>query len=124
MADTGSVEGKKDGTATAAPPPPSPGGGDLSRQELESLERRMGMLDDIDVRVRVELGRCRMYVSEVLGLREGSVIELDKLAGDPVDIVVNGKLLARGEVLVLNDNFCVRITEIVNRDDRVRETER
>jgi flagellar motor switch protein FliN/FliY len=63
--------------------------------------------------VKIELGRNRMSVEEVLKLAEGSVVELDKLAGDPVDVFVNDRLVARGEVLVLNDNFCVRVNEIV-----------
>lgn len=84
----------------------------------EGLEGRMRLLDDVDVNVRVELGRARLYISDILRLGEGSVIELDKLAGDPVDIVVNGKLVARGEVLVLNDNFCVRVTDIVDIEER------
>ena len=57
-------------------------------------------------------GRARMLVEDVLRLAEGSVVELDKLAGDPVDVFVNDRLVARGEVLVLNDNFCVRVNEI------------
>ena len=63
--------------------------------------------------VKIELGRSRMLVEDVLKLSEGSVVELDKLAGDPVDVFVNDRLVARGEVLVLNDNFCVRVNEIV-----------
>jgi flagellar motor switch protein FliN/FliY len=63
--------------------------------------------------LRIELGRTELPTDEVLKLREGSVVALDKLAGDPVDILVNGRLIARGEVLVLNDNFCVRIAEIL-----------
>ncbi len=66
------------------------------------------------MQVRIELGRTRMLVQDVLRLDTGSVVELDKLAGDPVDIYVNERLVARGEVLVLNDNFCVRINEIVS----------
>ncbi len=54
-----------------------------------------------------------MYLEDVLKLRKGSVVSLDKLAGDPVDIYVNGRLIARGEVLVLNDNFCVRVAELL-----------
>ena len=54
-----------------------------------------------------------MYLEDVLKLRKGSVVPLDKLAGDPVDIYVNGRLIARGEVLVLNDNFCVRVAELI-----------
>lgn len=71
------------------------------------------LLKDVDLNVKIELGRTRMLIEDVLRLAEGSVVELDKLAGDPVDVFVNDQLVARGEVLVLNDNFCVRINEIV-----------
>src|SRR5580704_483142 len=71
------------------------------------------LLRDVELNVKIELGRSRMLVDEVLKLSEGSVVELDKLAGDPVDVFVNDRLVARGEVLVLNDNFCVRVNEIV-----------
>lgn len=77
---------------------------------LQSID----LLHDVDLRVRIELGRTRMYVEDVLRLGEGSVVELDKLAGDPVDVFVNERLVARGEVLVLNDNFCVRVSEIIS----------
>jgi len=73
----------------------------------------LDLLHDVDLHVRIELGRTHMLVEDVLRLAEGSVVELDKLAGDPVDVFVNDRLVARGEVLVLNDNFCVRISEIV-----------
>jgi len=71
------------------------------------------MLGDVELNVTVELGRTEMLVEDVLKLGDGSVVELDKLAGDPVDVFVNGRLVARGEVLVLNDNFCIRVSEIV-----------
>jgi flagellar motor switch protein FliN/FliY len=71
------------------------------------------LLRDVELNVKIELGRARMLVEDVLKLSEGSVVELDKLAGDPVDLFVNDRLVARGEVLVLNDNFCVRVNEIV-----------
>jgi flagellar motor switch protein FliN/FliY len=71
------------------------------------------MLGDVDLHVMVELGRTEMLVEDVLKLVAGSVVELDKLAGDPVDVYVNQRLVARGEVLVLNDNFCIRISEII-----------
>lgn len=71
------------------------------------------MLGDVDLEVVVELGRTEMLVEDVLKLGPGAVVELDKLAGDPVDVYVNQRLVARGEVLVLNDNFCIRISEIV-----------
>jgi flagellar motor switch protein FliN len=71
------------------------------------------LLRDVELDVKIELGRSRMLVEDVLRLGEDSVVELDKLAGDPVDVFVNGRLVARGEVLVLNDNFCVRISDII-----------
>lgn len=70
-------------------------------------------LQDVQLDLRIELGRTELLIEDVLRLKEGSVVPLDKLAGDPVDILVNGRLIARGEVLVLNDNFCVRVAEIL-----------
>lgn len=88
-------------------------------QELGALNLRpaeafpLTALQDVELDLRIELGRTELLIDEVLKLREGSVVPLDKLAGDPVDILVNGRLVARGEVLVLNDNFCVRVAEIL-----------
>lgn len=73
----------------------------------------IGLLGDVKLDVKIELGRADMYIEDVLKLGAGAVVELDKLAGDPVDVLVNDRLVARGEVLVLNDNFCVRISEIL-----------
>jgi len=73
----------------------------------------LSALEDVELDLRIELGRTELLIEEVLQLREGTVVPLDKLAGDPVDIFVNGRLIARGEVLVLNDNFCVRVAEIL-----------
>lgn len=73
----------------------------------------MELLGDVELDMRIELGRTNMRLEEVLRLRGGSVVALDKLAGDPVDVFVNGRLVARGEVLVMNDSFCVRVTELV-----------
>ncbi|MEY3021573.1 MAG: flagellar motor switch protein FliN [Planctomycetota bacterium] len=73
----------------------------------------IGLLGDVSLQVRIELGRTRMLVEDVLRLNADSVVELDKAAGDPVDIYVNGRRIARGEVLVLNENFCVRVSEIL-----------
>lgn len=79
-------------------------------EELEEL----CLLDDVELEVSIQLGRTQMFIEDVLRLGVGSVVELDKLAGDPVDVLVNGRLVARGEVLVLNDCLCVRVNEIVN----------
>ena len=80
------------------------------------LPEGMDLLSDVNLNVKIELGRTKMLLEDVLKLGEGTVVELDKLAGDPVDIYVNDRPVARGEVLVLNDNFCVRISEILNKD--------
>jgi flagellar motor switch protein FliN/FliY len=74
------------------------------------------LLNDVNLDLKIELGRTKMQLEEILKLRRGSVVTLDKLAGDPVDIFVNGRHVARGEVLVLNDNFCVRIAELLGTD--------
>jgi flagellar motor switch protein FliN len=71
------------------------------------------LLADVDLQVKIELGRTVMLVEDVLRLNSGSIVELDKLAGDPVDVFVNDRRVARGEVLVLNDAFCVRISEVL-----------
>ncbi len=71
------------------------------------------LIRDVELDLKIELGRTHMYLEDVLKLSKGAVVPLDKLAGDPVDIYVNGRLIARGEVLILNDNFCVRVAELV-----------
>jgi flagellar motor switch protein FliN/FliY len=78
-----------------------------------SVDESIGLLDDVQLEVRIELGRTKMLVEDVLRLSADAVVELDKAAGDPVDIYVNGRRIARGEVLVLNENFCIRVSEIV-----------
>lgn len=75
------------------------------------------LLKDVDLDVRIELGRTQMYLEDVLKLRRGAVVPLEKMAGDPVDIFVNGRLIARGEVLVMNDNFCIRVAELLAGDE-------
>ena len=75
---------------------------------------KIDLIADIPVRVTVELGKTRKNISEILGITTGSVIELDKMAGEPVDVLVNGKLIAKGEVVVIDENFGVRITDVVN----------
>jgi len=86
---------------------------DFNQVMQDAQVSSIDLLRDVDLNVKIELGRSRMLVEDVLKLGEGSVVELDKLAGDPVDIFVNERLVARGEVLVLNDNFCVRVNEIL-----------
>lgn len=87
---------------------------DFSRATEPGTKKGIDMLSDVHMNVRIELGRTRMYVEDVLKLGDGAVVELDKLAGDPVDVFVNDRRVAKGEVLVLNDMFCVRINEVVD----------
>ncbi len=95
-----------------------------STDHSAETERGIDLLGDVDLDVSIELGRTEMMVEDVLKLQSGSVVELDKLAGDPVDVFVNGRLVARGEVLVLNDNFCIRVSEIVADLEEQAETAR
>ena len=90
--------------------PPLP---DFSNMLADAAAGSIDMLSDVDLNVKVELGRTQLTVEEILRLTDGYVVELDKLAGDPVDILVNEQLIARGEVLVVNDSFCVRVNEII-----------
>jgi flagellar motor switch protein FliN len=76
-------------------------------------EAGLDFLGDVDVQVRVELGNAKLNVKDVLKLGSGSVVALDSLVGDPVNVYVNDRLVARGEVLVVRDNFAIRITEVV-----------
>jgi len=105
------------GTEAVGAGAPSPESFDLpsfdSGASAGSAGQPISLLHDVQLHVKVELGRTRMFVEDVLQLGQGSVVELDKLAGDPVDVYVNDRLVARGEVLVLNDNFCVRVGEII-----------
>lgn len=89
------------------------------------IQQKLELLFDVPLKVVVELGRARMTLKQVMDLTTGSLIELDKLTGEPVDVLVNGKLIARGEVVVIDENFGVRITEIVSPKQRlysIRET--
>lgn len=92
----------------------------LGEMEVEGTPGNIGMLYDVPLNVTVELGRTRRSVRDILELTQGSVIELDKLAGEPVDVLVNNTLIATGEVVVIEENFGVRITEIVNTKERLR----
>lgn len=89
----------------------------------ESIEKvsNLDLLKDVPIQISVELGRTKMLIKDLLALSSGSIIELDKLAGEPVDILVNGKLIAKGEVVVIDENFGVRITEIISPEKRLEE---
>jgi len=81
--------------------------------------RKLDLLLDVPLDLSVELGRARMSIQDLLNLSPGSVIELDKIAGEPLDFMVNGRLVARGEAVVVNDKFGVRITDIISPSERI-----
>ena len=81
----------------------------------------LDLLYDIPLEVSVELGRVNLPVRQVVELGKGSIVEIDKAAGDPVDVLVNGKKVAKGEVVVVEDNFAVRITEILSKTERMQK---
>ena len=86
----------------------------LSTTPVQVNDANIGLILDVPLQVNVELGRTKKSIKDILDLTKGSIVELDKLAGEPVDIMVNGKYLAKGEVVVIDENFGVRITEIVS----------
>ncbi|WP_270180453.1 flagellar motor switch phosphatase FliY [Alkalihalobacillus sp. CinArs1] len=89
------------------------------KQNPYSEERNLNMLLDIPLQVTVELGRTKRIVKDILELSHGSILELDKLAGEPVDILINQKLIAKGEVVVIDENFGVRVTDILSAAERL-----
>jgi len=96
-----------------------PGGGSgQSTGVLAHGQSSMSRVRDIPLEVTVELGRTRLLIRDILDLGAGSIIELDKIAGEPVDLFANGLLVARGEVIVIDDNFGVRVTEIITAAER------
>ena len=88
--------------------------------DQESAARSLDMLLDVPLQVTVELGRKKMRIGNLLALAKGSVVELDKVAGEPLDVRVNDQLVARGEAVVVNDKFGVRLTDVVSTKERVR----
>ncbi|MDR2658921.1 MAG: flagellar motor switch protein FliN [Spirochaetaceae bacterium] len=93
----------------------------LNHQMNSREQGNIGLLMDVYMEMTVELGRTRKLIKEILTMGEGTIIELDKLAGEPVDILVNHKLIAKGEVVVIDENFGVRVTEIVSPQERLSE---
>ncbi len=91
------------------------------REERSGKERNLDLILDIPLKVTVELGRTKMLVSELLNLGQGSVIELSKLAGEPMEVLVNDKLVARGEAVVVNEKFGVRLIDIISPAERVEQ---
>ena len=92
----------------------------LNKLKVQNLD----FVLDIPLKVSVEVGRARVIVKELLQLGQGSVLELDKLAGDPLEVFVNGKLIAKGEVVVVNEKFGVRLTDVISPMERIETLKR
>lgn len=131
MGDIGAALAAAGSQATS--PPDSPNGGPLgasgggasagapgaraAQQPIQSLD----FILDIPLKVTVELGRSKMAIRDVLQLAQGSVIELSKFAGEPLEVLVNDKLIARGEVVVVNEKFGIRLTDIISPVERIEQ---
>ncbi|MCB0356992.1 MAG: flagellar motor switch protein FliN [Bdellovibrionales bacterium] len=87
----------------------------------DEQDRNLELILDVPLKVTVELGRTKMVVSELLNLGQGSVVELNKLAGEPMELLVNEKLVARGEAVVVNEKFGIRLTDILSQSERVEK---
>jgi flagellar motor switch protein FliN/FliY len=114
----------KDELEKSRQPAPRTEVSDPDFNELQKTGAGKGTLDldfilDIPLTLTVELGRCRMLINELLQLGQGSVVELQKIAGEPMDIFVNNRLIARGEVVVINEKFGVRLTDIISPAERI-----
>jgi flagellar motor switch protein FliN/FliY len=110
---------KKPETASAVPPAAASGPDGRDEPSATAAAANMEFILDIPLEVTVELGRTKMLIHELLKLGQGSVIELSKLAGEPLEVLANQKLIARGEVVVVNEKFGVRLTEVVSPMERI-----
>jgi flagellar motor switch protein FliN/FliY len=93
----------------------------LAREATSGFHNDIEMILDIPVQLTVELGRTKVPIKTLLQLAQGSVVELDGLAGEPMDVLVNGYLIAQGEVVVVNDKFGIRLTDIITPSERIRK---
>lgn len=123
MSDT-EVEQSMEGVAQAAEGVEAAASAASAEQGTKrQVGRTLEFILDVSLQVTVEVGRTRMTIQDLLQLGQGSVVELDKLAGEPLDIYINGKSVARGEAVIVNDKFGVRLTDIVSPEDRVEGLE-
>jgi len=122
-------EAAEAGAAAAAPQQQSPADErnvdgllpSLDEEQRRHLPPNINFILDIPLQLSVELGRTRMIINDLLQLGQGSVVELEKLAGEPLDVLVNNKLVARGEVVVVNEKFGIRLTDIISPIERIEQ---
>lgn len=113
----GRAQEEQGGPLSGEPVRPYAGGSDVPVHDIN-------MVLDIPVQLSVELGRTKVPIKYILQLAQGSVVELDALAGEPMDVLVNGYLIAQGEVVVVNDKFGIRLTDVVTPSERLRRVSR
>jgi len=113
--------GELESTPGGAAVPAAAGAATAKKKDKAGLPDNIEFILDIPLRVSVELGRTKMLVNDLLQLGQGSVIELQKLAGEPMEVYVNDKLIARGEVVVVNEKFGVRLTDIISPQERIEQ---
>ncbi len=118
---TGSDPNAQAGTGSAKKPKQSAGFSELKKSDIVSTPSNLDFILDIPLEVTVELGRTSMPIYDLLQLGQGSIVELNKLAGEPLEILVNQKLIARGEVVVVNEKFGIRLTDVVSPKERVEK---
>jgi flagellar motor switch protein FliN/FliY len=114
----------QDSAARGARPQPKVFSELTSEASAAGAPGRIDMILDIPVQLTVELGRTKIPIRNLLQLAQGSVVELDRLAGEPMDVLVNGCLIAQGEVVVVNDKFGIRLTDVIAPDERLRRLNR
>ena len=129
MAEQQAAEENPGEQASSDPPAAARAAGDsvfrpLGESTSSSAARELDMIMDIPVKLTVELGRTRLTIKQLLELAQGSVVELEGLAGEPMDILINGYLIAQGEVVVVEDRYGIRITEIITPSERVQKLNR
>jgi flagellar motor switch protein FliN len=115
--ESGDIETAGGGVASAELDELTP---DASTQEVSTGDVKMDAILDVPVTISMEIGRTNLNIRNLLQLNQGSVVELDRLAGEPMDVLVNGTLIAKGEVVVVNEKFGIRLTDIVSPADRVK----
>ncbi len=99
-------------------------GGDRDDADLDSgvvSDARLDVILNIPITFQIEVGRAKLTIRDLLKLNHGSVVELDRLAGEPLDVLVNGTLIAHGEIVVVNDKFGIRLTDVISQADRIKK---
>jgi flagellar motor switch protein FliN/FliY len=116
--------GQEDTASTSAEAAPAPIFEQFTGTQKVQIHNDIDMIMDIPVQLTVQLGRTKIAIKNLLQLAQGSVVELDGLAGEPMDVLVNGYLIAQGEVVVVNEKFGIRLTDIITPSERIRKLNR